>query len=319
VLQCNEAHPRCANCIRLKITCTWPSSSRNGSPTSHSNGSEYDIPTHLHHPLGGSNASPTSTLAIDDLRLLHHWTTKVAFFHCSPSKSVVPLWSLDAIEIAFEHPFVLHGILAFSAIHKTIHEPLVDRTSLITQADAHISSALTVYMRLLHQSNMKNALPMFFMSGILFAYNLASAQIDEPQDPIGDFLHCLRLLRGVREVVGRYWHELAKSSIVHEMLSGVTNIEGIQVPNDVNGAYGSLVSLGEFAAKIDGEEGQVLVDTIGNLHRTFLKALVCRDEKHEHSIFMTWWVFTSVSYFNYTILDLFQGIAVLVERCLRLV
>jgi hypothetical protein len=198
------------------------------------------------------------------------------------------VWSLDAIEIAFEYPFVLHGILAFSALHKTIYYPLVDRTLLLTQADAHISSALTVYMRLLHQPTLENALPMFFMSGILFAYKLASARVDEPQDPIGDFLHCLRLLRGVREVVGRYWHELAKSSIVHEMLSGVTDIEGIPVPDDVDGTYGSLVALQEFAAEVGGEDGQVLVETVRNLHRTFLKALVCRNEKHEHSIFMTW-------------------------------
>lgn len=193
------------------------------------------------------------------------------------------------MEVAFDHPFVLHGILAFSAVHKIIHHPLLDRTLLLAQADAHISSALSIYMRFLHQPSLEYALPMFFLSGILFAYNLASAQINEPEDPIGDFLHCLRLLRGVREVVGQYWQELSKSSIVHEMLSGVTDIEGIPVPEDEDRMYEPLNKLKRFALSSKEHHGHVLAETVDNLRITFLKSKGCIDERYEHSLFMTWW------------------------------
>jgi hypothetical protein len=271
----------------------WPSASNNGSSITQSNESEVDTPSiHQCTPFAKSRAtsySPTpESLAIDDLRLLHHWTTKVTFFHCSPTESTAPAWSLDAIEVAFDHPFLLHGILAFAALHKTIDNPNADRPILLAQADAHVSSSLLVYRELLEHPTLAKALPMFFLSGILFSYNLATAQIEEPKDPLGEFLLCLRLLRGVREVVGRYWQQLSEMSIVHEMLSGVTDIERIPVPEDEERTYEPLSVLKELAASHKPPDRDVLVETVENLRRTFLRATACEDEIHEHSIFMTW-------------------------------
>ena len=44
------------------------------------------------------------TLPVDDMRLLHHWTAKLSFFHDAELGYFDRIWSVDVVEIAFQHP-----------------------------------------------------------------------------------------------------------------------------------------------------------------------------------------------------------------------
>ena len=91
VVQCNEARPRCGNCVRLDIHCHFPAipDSYSTSPQ-HSPGvsSPFVDTNHAESP----EASPASSeLPLADLRLLHHWTKACAkSLHPNPAtRSVV--------------------------------------------------------------------------------------------------------------------------------------------------------------------------------------------------------------------------------------
>ncbi|KAF2712579.1 hypothetical protein K504DRAFT_373526 [Pleomassaria siparia CBS 279.74] len=283
--KCNEVHPRCANCIRLSIDCTWRVQYRNGSPAS--NGSVQDISQPLQYwPSSHPHDIPTSTLPLEDMRLLHHWTTRVTSIHDANLDSPFRLWGVGAVEVALDHPFFLHGLLATSALHKSLEVTLVNRTGLLAQADAHMSIALTEYIRNLEQPSEETALPIFLLAATLFAYNMASARIEEPDSPIDAVLHCFRLLRGIREVSGAQWRQLTNSTIVRDLLSGVTDVN--EIPFSSNEKFQPVLDLLQLTAQLDAPERDICTQAIENLHRTFLKTDTSSNEMHAINIFMTW-------------------------------
>lgn len=143
-------------------------------------------------------------LSIPDMRLLHHWTSKgyVALHPNLAKRSDV--WQCAMVELGFEHPFLLHGILALSAIHKASFYMPGDRQGLLSQADAHISRALEVMRIYLQTPSEETAIPMFVLSSVLLTYNFASVQ-ERPDDPIGSIHHCFMLLNGIKVVIGPHW------------------------------------------------------------------------------------------------------------------
>jgi hypothetical protein len=93
-------------------------------------------------------------------------------------------WQLGHVEVALNHPFLLRGILAVAAVHKVLVDPTADRSCLLAQADVHISKALVTYRNNLQQPRAETAIPMFLLSAVLVVYNLATAQLETPEDPI---------------------------------------------------------------------------------------------------------------------------------------
>ena len=284
--QCNEAHPQCANCIRLAIECTWPRPPavppQSNGPERHASSTPSDHPSSVSVP---PSASPP--LAIDDLRLLHHWHTAFSFLHADSLYPTQTVWSVDAIDVAFEHPFLLHGLLAVSALHKTLSSPQTNRPGLLVQAESHMASALAVYRTNLETPSLETALPMFLMASALFAYNLASAQIEEPEDPIDAVLHCFRLLRYIREVSGAHWQELSKTTIVTQLLSGVTDVHALPMAED-SSRFRPVLDLRQVAEELPAPDKEVCIEAIENLHQTFLKTELSSDDRHAVNIFMTW-------------------------------
>ncbi|PSN71527.1 hypothetical protein BS50DRAFT_284688 [Corynespora cassiicola Philippines] len=208
--KCNEQHPRCGGCVRLDTHCTWPSLV-DGCSTHHQ--TEYHVPMLVEHRPFASPDIPATTgsdLQIDELRLLHHWTTKTCLTlhplqHQSPQ---VPVWQNEYVSIGFDHPFLLHGFLGLAAIHKIVSDATVDRPVLLLQADNHISKALATYRKYLMHPVAETALPMFLLSSIFFTYNLASGQLESPDDPLGSVHHFFSLLQGIKVVLRPHWEQM---------------------------------------------------------------------------------------------------------------
>lgn len=154
-------------------------------------------------------------LSIPDLRLLHHWMSK-CYQSLRPYQISVQednCWRDECTEIAFEHPFLLHGYLALSAVHKAVTVPGADRQNLLLQADSHISRGLAIYRKNLEAPIIERAIPMFMTSTMLFTYNLGSAQLERPEDPIDGIHHCFRLLAGIKMVVMPFWLQIKDTSV----------------------------------------------------------------------------------------------------------
>ena len=220
------------------------------------------------------------------MQLLHHWSTKVHLFHDPISEDDKWMWSEGVVEVAFQHQFLLHGILALSALHKTLVDDQGSRADLLAQADTHMSASLVTYLRLLEENAVETVVPCFLLSSICFAYNLATAQVEEPEDPLGAILHCFRLLRGVKVVIGRHWSQLQKDPVISRLLDPVRLMEESVLPQDIECA--PLLDLKQLAEQLDAPQKEICVEAIENLHQTFVTTTICDSVKQEHNIIMTW-------------------------------
>ncbi|KAF2627893.1 hypothetical protein BU25DRAFT_46104 [Macroventuria anomochaeta] len=289
--KCNEEHPQCANCIRLEITCEWPpprarvqhaspqSTGLGPSPMSREN-------SYIGSPLPTPSVAARPTFTLEDMQLLHHWTTRVYLFHDPTSDDEKWVWSEGIVNVAFQHQFLLHGILAFSALHKTLVDSQGNRASLLAQADAHMSTSLATYLRLLEENALETVVPCFLLSSICFAYNLATAQVEEPEDPLGAILHCFRLLRGVKVAIGQHWEQLQQNDIIGTLLGPVRFVGQLPLPEDTECT--PLLDLKLLADQFDTPQKGICLEAIENLHKTFVKTTLCSSLKQEHSIIMTW-------------------------------
>lgn len=168
------------------------------------------------HPSSASSpgASRGTDLNLDDLKLLHHWVHSCAdSMHHNKSVTSV-ICRKEYIELGFEYPWLLHGVLALSAVHKASFLLPADRQSLLFQADSHISQSLATYRLNLETSDPEIAVPMFILSSVLLTYNFGSAQLEKPEDPISELHHCFMLLQGIIFVVNPNWEHIMHNPIV---------------------------------------------------------------------------------------------------------
>lgn len=136
--QCDEQKPRCGNCDKHAISCDF------STHTSHSSHTSQNVSTSSRHEYRhcGSNPSlekdsstdrspalqrsqkslfngPRSQLPdlqMAELELLHHFTTETCYTLSDRAESH-ELWRITAPEVAFQHDFLMRGILAISALH----------------------------------------------------------------------------------------------------------------------------------------------------------------------------------------------------------
>jgi hypothetical protein len=151
------------------------------------------------------------------MKLLHHWTTHGYRALNQNLASRSDIWQNGMVELGFEHPFLLHGILALSAVHKASFLVPTDRQDLLLQADMHISQALDTMRTYLSAPNEQQAVPMFVLSSVLLTYNFGSVQ-EKPEDPIGSVHHCLMLLSGIKVVIGAHWQKILNTPGLANML-----------------------------------------------------------------------------------------------------
>lgn len=291
IIQCNEEHPECANCIRLGVSCDWPpprAKIQHASPQNTSLGPSTISRenSHTSSPLLTSMVAARPTFTLEDMQLLHHWTTRVYLFHDPSAGDEKWIWSEGVVEIAFQHPFLLHGVLALAALHKTLVDSRGNRASLLAQADVHMSASLATYLRLLEDSALETAVPCFLLSSICFAYNLATAQIEEPEDPIDAILHCFRLLRGVKVAIGQHWEQLQQDVIIGKLLAPTRYVDQFPLPEDTECT--PLLNLKQLAAQLDAPQREICIEAIEDLHETFVRTTLCSTEKQEHGIIMAW-------------------------------
>lgn len=122
--------------------------------------------------------SREGNLNLIDLKLFHHYCTKVWPSITAAGISGREVWSTEIPELAFEYPFLMHSLLAFSATHLSRTEPglepyvsshRLDALRLLRQAvlqisedntDALVASALILIMdSLANASNQSSANP----------------------------------------------------------------------------------------------------------------------------------------------------------------
>jgi hypothetical protein len=113
-------------------------------------------------------------LEVNNLELLHFYTTTTCFTLSSRS-DLQQIWQQVVPRIAFAHHFLLHGILAFSALHLARSRP--ERKALLyTEASAHHEIGLRLFQIAMSNITPQNCEACFAFSSIIAAYAWASSE-----------------------------------------------------------------------------------------------------------------------------------------------
>ncbi|KJY00068.1 C6 zinc finger domain protein [Zymoseptoria brevis] len=157
-VRCDLTKPVCQNCTRGNRTCTYSNASHPGSPSI--------LP------------SPNDL----DVELMHHWTVSTYTVVASEPRQHW-LWQVFTPRLAFRYPFLLHGILAFAALHRRyLTDDQHERDNLLTIARYHQQQALTLYIPLLQAIDDENCHALFAFSVILTLICYAMLQDSETDE-----------------------------------------------------------------------------------------------------------------------------------------
>ncbi|KAI8941871.1 hypothetical protein NX059_003068 [Plenodomus lindquistii] len=290
--KCNESRPRCANCVRLDISCTFPTAASDSSSTSPLPSTANRASPSVDLPLGSSPSVPYSGLDLNlaDLQLLHHWTYTCAdSLHPNRGPNDA-LWRREYIELGFEFPWLLRGFLALSAVHKAAFLPPADRRSLLLQADSHISQSLATYRVQLESPDPACAVPMFVLSSTLLTYNFGSAQLEKPDDPISALHHCFMLLQGIKVVVMPHWDYIKHHSIIVRVsnLASPENLDALDnlAKEDNSQEILRLKDLTELL--LASRDKEACITVIDELHETSLRLRHVTPEDDEYTLLFLW-------------------------------
>jgi hypothetical protein len=117
-------------------------------------------------------APSATTFVIDDLALLHHWTLS-ASLDIVKSTGGDHYWQRLFPQIAFQHPFVMHGILSLSALHLAYRQP-PERQRLVCIAAYHHNIALQGFQQGISHMSDDNSDALFACTSLNILYVFAN-------------------------------------------------------------------------------------------------------------------------------------------------
>jgi hypothetical protein len=122
------------------------------------------------------------------------------------NERVDPVWRILVPKEALSHPFLMHGILALSALHLARTHDDHRRPTYLGTAVAHQNQALAYFRESLNDINASNAKAMFAFASIVAIYALGFPHPPDPKDPqtcLDDLLQVFNLSRGVQQVLAQ--------------------------------------------------------------------------------------------------------------------
>jgi len=146
------------------------------SPTSTTPGSN-SISNPPPTPISLQPALPAN-FTILDLEILHHWTTRSVESFVD-FESCVNLFKVTVVEMGFEYPFLLHEILALTALHMSRVKP--HKAAIYRHAsDTHLATGLALFQPEIANLNINNCHACWAFSTMTFTHAWASQEPTKP-------------------------------------------------------------------------------------------------------------------------------------------
>lgn len=187
------------------------------------------------------------------------------------SEETRKVWEFLVLQEAFHAPFLMHGIIALSALHCSNEHGDLQRAEWLSAAVAHKSTALSMFWEHLNDITESNAKAMMSFAGIALAFSFASALIcPQPEDgpTLRSLIDVFVLARGVQAVVN------AASEFLHQStfapLFDIASPE-VTIPVETLQAFDRLEELNDRCYELSAEHNiQSYKQVIGSL-----RDLVC--------------------------------------------
>ncbi|OTA63107.1 hypothetical protein K449DRAFT_414151 [Hypoxylon sp. EC38] len=180
-VKCDEVKPICGSCTRFSLPCYFPFlppeptrehdnpffRPKRGRPrrdwASLTNTSTRNTERRLSETATSSSASfeDPRALNVDDLELIYHFTRDDSL-----SLGNGEAWRDEVIRLGFEHNYVLHLVLALSALHLATLRPS-QSTKYEELADSHSALGLRLVTDLLPNLNRDNCHALYFATSLV--------------------------------------------------------------------------------------------------------------------------------------------------------
>ncbi|KAH7136426.1 hypothetical protein EDB81DRAFT_657165 [Dactylonectria macrodidyma] len=138
---------------------------------------------------------------MQSLRLLHHYSTVV--FPTLSRDDTVAVWKTAVPEIAFSHEFLMHGLLAMSALHYAQSHPN-QRRQYVLVSSYYQNLALQHFSTHLNDINDDNCEALFLLATFIFVITMCSiADRPDSEAPLSpsEVAHSFMLLQGIKTIV----------------------------------------------------------------------------------------------------------------------
>lgn len=163
-------------------------------------------------PAPGAPTSPEQTSTwIRDLELMHHFTTDVCKT-LSARKEVQDVWGLVMPQMAFSCDYLMHGILALSALHLATLKG-ENKSSYIDCSMAHFHCSLSTYNQVLPNIAADNCLTLFALSSLVTVHVCALPIVDEAGPYLERIMTLFNMCRGVETILSPYTSLIQESSL----------------------------------------------------------------------------------------------------------
>ncbi|KAB8275426.1 hypothetical protein BDV30DRAFT_247645 [Aspergillus minisclerotigenes] len=288
-IKCDEARPSCGSCRKKRIVCAFLSQ----EPLPINPLQQYA--PQPSSPSPGLHSAPTIPLL--DLELLHHWhtTTAASLAH---SKSIQDLFRITVPDVALSYPFLMHSLLAVSALHIGHKCPPECRRKYTEAAIRHNDLSLSLCTPLLSNVTAENCHALFAFSCLVVIFAYAAEHPASSLDTLdeGDVVKVFKLVRGAGSIVGqaRPWIEQGE---MRQLLAAGRNLRQPSTTKYAHELYAQLQGFIEQHANPLGNDqkvGSALFSSFEHL-RDVLRRCTTREDP---GALMSWPVMVHADYLD---------------------
>lgn len=137
-----------------------------------------------------------------DLELMHHFTAIVCST-LSDREDVQNVWGMVLPQISFSCDYLLHGILAFSALHIAIQKS-EQSEDYLNCSMLHLHYALNTYRRSLSTISAQNCISLFAFSSLIVVHVCALPGADGSGPSTRKAISLFNMCRGVETILRPY-------------------------------------------------------------------------------------------------------------------
>lgn len=283
------------------------------------NSTETDYSPTLSYSQFNGAGSHLPDLQMEDLELLHHFTTQTCFT-LSDRPASHEIWRVDAPQVAFQHDFFMRGILAISALHLALLRPKQHdhfTQVAVKQQDAALSS----FRPLMSSISETNCDAFFGLSSLIVVYGFESPKAS---DSLGMFSYTgqdsdewLPLIRGVNSIIQTVWPWIKRGRLSGLLHDHQQESPQADLPPVLKDQLSHLETMVENAS-----EGQEAINAykaaVGLLRMFFIRINNRPDYECEVSIAFLWPVMVPQEYISLVNLRKPQALVILAHYCIIL-
>lgn len=143
-----------------------------------------------------ANTAVPSHWTAQDPELMHHYCMQTSKT-LSRRNEVQKVWQDTIPKISFSNEYLMHGILALSALHIALEIP--DKcSSYFTRSSFHLTLGLRTFQTLLQSPTPENCCPLLAFSGVMIIYAYATPVTgDNILGPLENIIEVFKLCRGI--------------------------------------------------------------------------------------------------------------------------